>query len=57
MILPAMNLYSSLQYLVLAIGRKAGQLAILLSHWGKEMQVIGYELPKISLPRTRVNKS
>jgi hypothetical protein len=51
MILAAMNLYSSLQYLVLAIGRKAGQLAILCSHWGKEIQDIGYELLRIILPR------
>jgi hypothetical protein len=44
MILAAVNLYSLLQYLVLAISRKAGQLAILRPLRGGAMQDAGYGL-------------
>jgi hypothetical protein len=56
MMFAAVNLYSSLQYLVLAISRKAEQLAILRPHCGEAMQDIGYELLRIPLPRTPVNR-
>src|SRR5215211_5229956 len=55
MILAAVNLYSPLQYLVLAKSRKAGQLAILRPHRGEAVQDRGYGLRRITLPRTRVN--
>src|SRR5215210_2402053 len=57
MILAAMNLYSLLQYIVLAKSRKARQLAILRPDRGAAMQDSGYELRRIILPRTPVNKS
>jgi hypothetical protein len=50
------NLYSFLQYLVLAISRKEGQLAILCPHLGEAMQDTEYDLLRIFLSRTRVNK-
>ena len=56
MILAAVNLYSLLQYLGLAISRKAEPLAILCPHLGEAMQDIECELLRIHLPRTRVNK-
>jgi hypothetical protein len=55
-LLAAANLYSLLPYLVLAIRRNAVQLAVLCPHWGEAMQDIGYELLRIPLPRTPVNK-
>jgi hypothetical protein len=56
MMLAAVNLYSLLQYLVLATSRKAEQLAILCPHLGEAMQDIDYDLLSIFLSRTRVNK-
>jgi hypothetical protein len=56
MILAPVNLYSLLRYLGLAICRKAEPLAILCPHWGEAMQDIEYELLRIRLPRTPVNK-
>ena len=57
MILAAVNLYSLLQYLVLAISSKAGPLAIVRPHRGGPMQDGGYGLQRIHLPRTSVNKA
>ena len=57
MILAAVNLYSPLLYLVLAISCKAGQSAILRPHRGEAMQYRGYELLRIPLPRTPLNKA
>jgi hypothetical protein len=56
MMLAAVNLYSLLQYLGLAIRHKAEQLAILRPDRGKAMQDSGYELRRIFLLGTWVNK-
>ena len=56
MVLVAANLYSLPQYLGLAKCRKAEPLAILCPHLGQAMQYIGYELLRIYLPRTQVNR-
>jgi hypothetical protein len=56
MILAAVNLYSLLQYLVLAMSRKAEHLAILCPDKGKAMQDSGYELWKINIQRASVNR-
>jgi hypothetical protein len=57
MILAAVNLYSLLQYLVLAISRKAGHLAILRPDRGEAMRDSGYELRRMHLLGHWVNKS
>jgi hypothetical protein len=54
--LTAANIYSPLQYLVLAISRKAGALGILRPHLGEAMQDSGFELLRIPLLRGWVNK-
>jgi hypothetical protein len=56
MILAAVNLYSLLLCLVLAISRKAGHLAIVRPDRGEAMRDSEYELLSILLPRTSVNK-
>jgi hypothetical protein len=53
--LTAANIYSPLQYLVLAISRKAGALGILRPDRGEAMQDSGFELLRIPLPRTPVH--
>jgi hypothetical protein len=52
MILAAMNLHALLQYFVLAISRKTGQLSILRPDRGEAMQDIGYELRRTPLLET-----
>src|SRR5829696_6494648 len=56
-VLATANLYSLLQYLVLAISRQAGQLAIHRTQRGGAMQDGGYELRRILLPRTRAKRA
>src|SRR5215204_3531217 len=53
--LTAANIYSPLQYLVLATSRKAGQLAILRPHRGEAMRHSGFELRRTNLARIPVN--
>jgi len=55
MILAAVNLYSLLPYLVLAISRKAGHLAILRPDRGEAMRDSENELLRVLLHRTRMN--
>src|SRR5829696_4036739 len=53
--LTAANIYSPLQYLVLAISRKAGALGILRPHRGEAMRHSGFELRRTNLARIPVN--
>jgi hypothetical protein len=54
--LTTVNLYSFLQYLVLAKSRKEWQLALLRPDRGEAMQDSGYGLLRISLLGTALNK-
>jgi hypothetical protein len=54
--LTAANIYSPLRYLVLAVSPKAGALGILCTHRSEAMRDSEYELLRIPLPRTPVNK-
>jgi hypothetical protein len=55
-VLVAVIVYSSFQYLVLAISRKVGQLAIIRPDRCEAMQDSAYELRRSLLLRTRVNE-